>query len=528
MAKMLTRSATMPRFSVWMKQCQQKVPDVAKQRYPSLQKKLSEVYDVCVVGAGIVGVSTAWKLQEQGKKVIILEANRVAQGTTGYTSAKITSMHKIKYSVVEGKFNTEAAKLYGKANEDAIHEMERIVKENQIECEWRKCKHALIAANEDELKQVKEEFEAAVRAEMPASFVDNHPDVPFKHLGAMVFDNQVAVNTYSYCMGLTRLLSEKNVDVFEQSRVVDVTSEKEKPHVIKTEDGGEVNAHSVVISTHLPILDRGGHFAVTNPSRSYCIVFSLTDNSKLPQDMHITANDRNLSFRKTSLNGDELVLLCGAGHKLGEMFHHQTPEDCYKELEEFARLNWPLKEIVTSFSSHDYYAADQVPYIGYLHHGTDSIYTATGMGKWGLAWGHAAGKIITELIVEGRSQYTDIFDARRWDLVHSMVDMAKFQALVTKHFVGDRVKDQFGAPDIEDLPLGCGGIVKDKEHGVCAAYKDETGKLRKYSANCSHLGCHISYNNAEKSFDCPCHGSRFDMHGDVLHGPAVKPLKKLE
>jgi nitrite reductase/ring-hydroxylating ferredoxin subunit len=308
--------------------------------------------------------------------------------------------------------------------------------------------------------------------------------------------------------------------------VVDVSYSS--PFTVTLEGGHTLIADSVVIATHHSILDRSGHFATMSPSKSYCVAMVRSDESKplmqLPGGYISTGKEtsENISLR-SAMNGNVLIV-AGAGHTVGEA----SSLACYESLVSFARREFPAYDTVyCQWSSMDYYPADDMPYIGLLHHGASNIFLATGFQKWGFTTGTAAGTAIAEMILRGKAPKWAIpFDSRRWDLTHSTLKILDFMGHVGKHFVGKRLVSYANAMDIEELDKGCGGICK-KNGELCAAYRKYDGTLQIVSHTCSHLGCQVTFNDADKQWECPCHGSVFDTSGNLLHGPAVKPLAKI-
>jgi len=230
-----------------------------------------------------------------------------------------------------------------------------------------------------------------------------------------------------------------------------------------------------------------------------------------------------LSCFKSSAAKGTVLIIGGAGHKTGESPNNNT-ESQYDLLNNWAREHFPINELIERWSAQDYKPPDNLPYIGYLYRGTTNMFTATGFKKWGLALGSVAGHIITDLIMGRQNEWADMVDARRWDILKSAANIVKTNVEVAEHFIGDRIKD-LSIPAIEDLVPGCGAICKSMGKQV-AGYKDEQGKLYAVSVVCTHLGCHIRWNQAERTWDCPCHGSRFTYEGEVIHGPAVKDLEQ--
>jgi len=313
------------------------------------------------------------------------------------------------------------------------------------------------------------------------------------------------------------------VKIYGNSRVQDVSHCT--PHQITVANGCTVVADNVVLATHLPILDRTGHFTLNKPSRSYCIAVTLKDPKKNIKETYISAEKTHTRSLRPADDG-KILIVSGAGHLVGDY-----PEDestwGYEPLIQWTRKYFDVQEVISRWSAMDYYPADEIPYMGLAMHGTDSIYTATGFAKWGFTNGVAAANIVVDLISGRDNKYAKYFDARRWDITHSAKEGLKIGMHVAKHLVGDRYKVK--SIDIEDLVPNDGGIFKDKNTGdKVAVYKDQTGIIHKFSPVCTHLGCYVQWNSEDKIFECPCHGSCFNRDGDVFHGPATKSLKKLE
>ncbi|KAJ3200769.1 40s ribosomal protein L44e, partial [Clydaea vesicula] len=486
-------------------------------KYPSIKQKISETYDVAVIGAGWLGLNTALKLHEQGKKIIVLEAGKIASSSVAaHSTAKVSSQHQILFGTLKSKHGLHLTQMYGKMNEEAIADIEKIIDKYKIDCEWKRASHIVFAEKEDEIQTLKDETEVAQQSGLKASFEKVVNDLPIKHLGALVVRDQAYMNPVSYLAGIANVLNEAKVPLYEDSRVSNV--QLLSPFEITANDVC-IKAHKVVVATHLPILDRTGHFSLVSPSRSYCIAVTLTDNSKMIKETYINVK-KSQETRSLRPYGDTLVI-SGGGHKVGE--YPSISNWGFDELEKWARQNFPVKEVVASWSAMDYYPVDQIPYIGLAMHGSPNIYLGTGFSKWGFTQGHAAAQIITDLIQGKENDYAKLFDARRWDVTKSAKDFVKNQMHVSKKFFGDRIKHMCESIDIEDLAKGQGGICDNKVNGKrVAAFKDENGVLHQFSPVCTHLGCHVNWNSEAHLFECPCHGSSFNTLGEVLHGPAKK------
>ncbi len=304
--------------------------------------------------------------------------------------------------------------------------------------------------------------------------------------------------------------------LFEMSRATDV--EEADPCVVTTEQG-VVRAGHVVLATQIPFLDRGGFFAKTSPSRSYAMAMRI--DGPMPEGMYLGVGEATRSVRPHWLGEEGLLIVGGEGHKVG-----QDPDTRrrYETLEEWGRAQFPVRSIDYRWSAQDYMPADNVPYIGRMTSGSERLFTATGFKKWGLSTGTFAGMILSDAIMGRENPWASLFDATRLDLMHSAKSLISENVDVAKRFVGDRLATM-QAPPVDELGAGEGGIVTLAGEKV-AASRDENGVVHAVSPACAHLGCLVSWNTAEATWDCPCHGSRYDRDGRVIQGPSVRDLER--
>lgn len=491
-------------------------------RFPSLRQNSALSFDVAVIGGGWFGLHTALKLHESGKKVAVIEADQIASSSVAaWSTAKISSQHQIKYAKLASKHGEIVAREYARMNEEAIEDVEKIISNYDIACGWTRAAHVVFAQNEEERKQLENEYRVA-KDGLQAYFHDIIEDFPSKapHHGFLRVDNQAYMNPVTYLISIAQILHGAGVAIFENSRVQNVSFSS--PHEIITTDRGTLLADQVVVATHLPILDRSGHFARLKPSRSYCIAVALEDPKDMVKETYISFTTSPTISLRPAGDGKTLIV-CGAGHPVGEYPTHT--EWGYEYLISWAEKHFRVSQVVSRWSAMDYYSEDELPYIGLAMHLSHTLYTATGFGKWGFSLGVAAAKIVSDLILGVENPYASMVDARRWDLSHTAMSDLKIQAKVAKHFIGDRL--QCKTIDIEDLARGEGGIFKDRDTGdKVAIYKDANGEVSKFNAACTHLGCLVQWNPEDSIFECPCHGSCFHTDGSVFHGPAVWPLKR--
>ena len=465
--------------------------------------------DVAVIGAGIVGVTTALLLQEQGAHVVLLDADRVGCGVTGYTTAKVSSQHGMIYARLRSTFGADGARAYGDANEAALDWIARRVEQHRIDCDFRR--RASYAYVTSDRAKAEEEAEAAAEIGLPATFTETTP-LPYPVAGAVRFDGQAEFHVRKYLLGLAERLEG---GVYERSRAVEVDTDEDC--VVKT-PGGRVTADRVVVATHYTFLDRSLAFARVRPERSYAIACRIAGSP--PAGMFISGDSPTRSVRAVPVDGGELLLAGGEGHRTGS---GGDTEERYRRLERFAREHWDVESVEYRWSAQDGITIDSVPYVGRLTPRSDRVLMATGFAKWGMTGGTAAALLLADLLAGRDNAWASLFDPYRFKLRASVPRLIKENAEVGLHFAGDRLRRP-GHRSIEDLQPGEADIVSHDGSRV-AAYRDERGAVTAVSPSCTHLGCQVNWNRAERSWDCPCHGSRFAPDGTVLEGPAVHRLE---
>jgi glycine/D-amino acid oxidase-like deaminating enzyme/nitrite reductase/ring-hydroxylating ferredoxin subunit len=461
--------------------------------------------DVCVIGAGIVGVTTALLLHEAGLRVVVLDANRVGHGVTGHTTAKVSSQHGLKYAQLRSQHGAATARVYGEANQAALEWIADRVARDRIACDFRRRSSYVYADDRD---QIEEEARAAQDAGLPATRVHSTP-LPYPVGAAVRFDDQAELHAYKYLLGLAAQLPE----IYERTHAVQVVGE-----AVRT-PGGMVTAGHTIVATHFPFPDRSLAFARVHPQRSYAIACRIAGAP--PEGMFISASQPTRSIRAVPVDGEELLLVGGEGHKTGT--GGDTTER-YTALEAFAREHWDVRSVEYRWSAQDNTTGDGIPFAGWLTPWEPSVLMATGFAKWGFTNGTAAAFVLRDLVLGRETLQTKLFDPTRLNARAALPSLLKENAQVAARFVGDRIK-QRGGRDIEDLRPGEGDIVRLDGEKV-AGYRDEDGTLIAVSSVCTHLGCQVNFNRAERSWDCPCHGSRFAVDGSVLQGPAVHRLQR--
>lgn len=471
--------------------------------------------DVVVAGAGIAGLTTALLAQRDGADVIVLEGHRLGGGSTGRSTGKVTSQHGLFAASLVARHGEAAARVYAEANQAAVEMVARLVAELDIACHFERTDAWIWTTDSARVQELREEAETAARLGLPAEFATTSP-LPFPVAAAVRFTDQVQIDPALYAGGLADAFEAAGGRIFEHSRVMSV---HDGAGVAMKTVGGTVRAAHGVVTTLLPIVDIGAFFAKSSPSRSYGIAVTLADPP--PEGMHISVDAATRSTRAWQ-GAEHGMVVVGEGHPTG---HGDELEAHYDALEHWAREHFDVIGVHHRWSAQDYRTIDQLPYVGRCPR-TRHVLTATGFAKWGLSNGTAAAMMLTDMLAGRDNPWLATFDATRFGDLDSVGEAARINTEVAKRLVGDRVA-RLRAGDLERLAPGEGGIVHVGDHAV-AAYRDLDGKVSAVSPTCTHLGCTVQWNDAERSWDCPCHGSRFGLDGAVLDGPAVKPLKVYE
>jgi glycine/D-amino acid oxidase-like deaminating enzyme/nitrite reductase/ring-hydroxylating ferredoxin subunit len=466
--------------------------------------------DVAVLGGGITGLTTALLLKRDGARVAVLEARRVGSGVTGCTTAKVTALQQTVYRTLRSRHGTDGAAVYAEASLAAVELVAALAAEEGIECDLERRSAFTYAATEKQRSAVESEEDAARRAGLPVTRVDD-VDLPFATHGAVRLDHQLQLHPVRYVQGLARAVRGDGSVVLEETRAMAVDSGE--PCRVRTERG-TITAQQVVVATHYPLLDRSLFFARLEPARSYCIAARLRGSP--PEGMSISAGSPTRSVRSYG----ELLIVGGEGHTTGA--RQATPER-YERLEAFARSHWDVADISHRWSAQDPVSWDHLPIIGRYHPGSSRLFVASGFHKWGLTSATFAARIISDLIAGRESAWAPRFNPTRIG-IRGMPKLAELNAKVAVDFFGDRVIPALTS-SAAAVPRGEARVVRDGL-GKTGVYRDPDGTLHAVSLRCTHLGCLLRFNAAERSWDCPCHGSRFDVDGAVLEGPAVSPLER--
>ena len=470
--------------------------------------------EICVIGGGLFGLTTAYYLTQQGKKVIVLEKGEIGEKVSGNTTGKITSQHGLFYDHLINDYGKEYAKKYLEANEEAIENIKEIIKKEQIECEFCKQNAYVYTTQEDEVIEIQKEVEAVKELGKEAEFV-TQTELPFKIKGAIKFKEQAQFHARKYMIGLCKAILKQN-EIYAYTTVTDVVKEEDKYNIYT--DRGNVKAKYVVIATHYPIINMPGfYFTKMYQSTSYLI--AIETDKKLPQGMYISAKEPIYSFRTATYNGKQILLIGGSEHKTGKAIEDNSN---YEELEKKAKELYPDCKILFKWNTRDCISLDKIPYIGEYSNIMKNMYVGTGFKKWGMTLSNIAGKIVSDKIMGKENKYETIFNSTRIKPIKNRWEVKNMVEETVKSIVLNKFKIE--PEDLKQIENDNGAIIEINGENI-GIYKDTQGKIYAVKPNCTHLGCLLTWNNLDKTWDCPCHGSRFDYMGRNIYEPAIKDLE---
>lgn len=501
-----------------------KFPDVAEsywldsaelRKFPKVTEDV--VADAVVIGAGISGVMTAYLLTQQGYKVVVVEAGKVLNGTTGYTTAKLTAQHGLIYDYLIEHLGQEKTRLYYEANAKALEYVKEVVVQKEIDCDFSEETAFIYAEDKEQQKKVQKEAQAYEKLGIDGGFTDDIP-LNILNFGAVMMKSQAQFHPVKFLIPLIEEIVAAGGAFFEHTMIQDI--EKGETSAAITADGLKVSGKYIAVCSHFPFYDKEGfYFARLHPKRSYTLAVETA--MKFPGGMYLSAGDPKYSLRTVYEGGKKLILIGGNGHSVG---HKDDTKENYEQLYQFGQKTFGVEKVHYRWSAQDPSPLDKVPYIGSYGLGDENIFVATGYRKWGMTTGILAGQLLTDLITGKQSDYEEVFTPER--LNKTTVKKGFKQ---NKHVAKMLVKDKIENPSshLTDLQEDEGKVIEFNDQRA-GAYRDRQGALHIVDTTCTHMGCETRWNNAERTWDCPCHGSRFSYEGNVVEGPATKPLKKLE
>lgn len=519
--------------------------------------------DICIIGGGLTGITTAYNLSKYKIRTVVIDKGRIGGQASGNSTAKITSQHGLIYKyLIDSKGKTFAKKYY-EANENAIRNIEDIIKRESIDCDFEHQPAYVYTQKIDEVQKIKDEVEAIKSFGGNAKLIEsndihinklNHVEnvensqeklkisgdnierenlnlqrnmvkekmsriLPIKAMVGIEFENQAQFNPYKYVTSLAKICSDSGVKIYENTRAIDVdTEDDDEYYVITLDNGCKIKTKYVVITTKYPIVNIPGfYFVKMYQSTSYAV--AMQTKQRLFEGMYINSEDPTISLRTAKFGNDYLLIVAGFDNRTGAGI---DVRNSYKYLEEVAKSIYPQGQIKYHWNTEDCITLDKIPYIGDFSKMWDKCYVATGFNKWGMTTSNIAANIITDKILGEKNEYEEIFKSTRLEPVKNIKEMTN----MVKEGINSLVIKKLEIPKEEasQIQNGEGKIVEVNGQKI-GIYKDKDGEIFKINPVCKHLGCELSWNNLDKTWDCPCHGSRYDYRGNLIYGPSVKDLK---
>lgn len=476
--------------------------------------------DVCIVGAGITGLTTAYLLSKKGVKVIVLDDGPILSGETERTTAHLSNAIDDRYFEIERVHGLECSKIAAESHSAAIDFIEHFVQTEHVDCDFLRLDGYLFLGPDQSADLLDKELEAARRAGL--SGVERLTRVPLPNIEmgpCLRFPQQGQMHPTKYLSALAVKAVELGAQIFTHTHASDI-NEEQKPVIVHTGNGHAVRSQHVVVATNAPINDNVAIYSKQAPYRSYVIGVQIKKDA-VPAALYWDTLDPYHYVRLQPFNETHDILIVGGeDHKTG---HEDAMEKHLHALEQWTRVYFPAaEEILYRWSGQVFETLDGLAMIGKKPGGNEWSFIATGDSGMGMTHGTIAGMILSDLAVGSTHAWADAYDPGRFHM-KSTTEFLKENADVGVTLVKDWVKPG-EVDDPKKIKPGSGAVIR-KGVSKIALYRDTDGKFHACSAVCPHKGCIVQWNDGEKSWDCPCHGSRYDAFGKVLTGPTIKDLE---
>lgn len=494
--------------SFWMEECKNHT------EYEKVNENIKA--EICVIGGGLTGLTTAYYLSKY-KKVVLLEKDRICSKSSGSNTGKATSQHGLFYNYLIMSQGKEYAKKYLEANEQAINDIEDIIKKEKIECDFERDNAYVFTRKDTELYKIEEEQKAVKKLDKELSKVVKNIELPIKIEGAIEFKNQAKIHPVKYAYGLAEAIVRNKGKIFENSKVTDIKRNEEKYDIYVNDK--IIQADYVVVATRYPFMTIPGYyFLKMYQSTSYAI---LADTKcELPDGMYISEDIPTVSFRSVKDEDKKYLLAVGYDYKTGT----EKLENGYERLEMCVKKMYPEASVLYRWSAEDCITLDKIPYIGDLSKMMPNVFVGTGFNKWGITSSNIAASIICDKILGKENKYEEIFKATRVEPIKNRVEVGNMIKEASESIVFKKFK--ISKSELEDVKVGEGKIIELKNTKV-GVYKKTEDEIFMVKPICTHLGCELYFNNFDKTWECPCHGSKFSYEGKQIEVPSNKDLKRL-
>ena len=471
--------------------------------FPKLNQDIA--VDVAVVGGGISGIIAAFELAKTNQRVALFEARELLHGTTGYTTAKLSAQHNLIYDELIKKYDEKTAQLYYEANMEGIEIIKDIVAKENIACDLKEQEAYVYTQDKRKVEMLNQEAIAYNKLKIDGGLKEELP-VDISVQSSIVMRKQYEFHPVAFLAGVIELLKKMNVKIYEQTTINQIIDGR--PVELKTNTGHTIKSKQAICATQYPVHEPKKIYARRfEPEISFALACEIEES--FPGGMYINCDDPKRTFRAMRANNKEYLLVGGESHPIGDGFSDQ---ERYENILAFAKANFTVKKVIAHWSSHDLITKDRIPMIGIIHPDEENVFVITGFSKWGLANAAIGAHVLKDLLDDKENPYKEMFDPHR--------DIPKDDKETS-----EKHKSSIHRQKIEKLKTN-EAIIIDKDDDKVGVYKDKQGSLHYLDMSCTHLGCGVKWNDGDKTWDCPCHGSRFSAIGNVVAGPATQPLKK--
>lgn len=495
------------------------VTDVAARTYPTLNE---DAYaDVCVIGAGIAGITTAYMLLHTGRSVIIVDDKTVGSGQTGRTTAHLTAALDDRYFELQRLHGEKAARLAAESHMAAINRIESIVSKEHIDCGFERLDGYLFAPPGESTRILEQECQAARRAGLSdVEYIEHSPFTSFDTGPCVRFPLQAQFHPLKYLTSLADAITLLGGRIFANTHVLKVKGGRKAR--VTTQSGNFINADAIVVATNTPINDRFAIHTKQGAYRTYVIAVAVPRGSvekvlawDTPDPYHY------LRVHSTASDQFDMLIVGGEDHKTGQATH---TEDRFSRLERWTRERFPMAEAVQyRWSGQILEPVDGLAFIGRNPMDESNVYIATGDSGNGMTHGTIAGMLITDLMLGRKNEWEAIYDPSRITLA-AAADFTSENLNVVAQYSDWLAKSKINT--VDEIAPGSGAVIRRGLKQI-AVYRDNDGHLHEFSAACAHLGCVVNWNPIENTWDCPCHGSRYEWDGTVINGPSVHNLEPI-
>ena len=471
--------------------------------------------DVCIIGAGIFGLTCAYYLSNLGFNVAVLDKDGIGEKATGHTTAKITSQHGLFYDYLIQSHGKKVATRYLEANEKAIENIKKIIEQENISCDFQYQNNYVYTTKKSEVRAIKKEVDAVQSLGFPCEFVTK-TGLPFTIEGAICFKKQAQFHPLKYLYGLCDSIVSHQGKIYPYTIATNL--EKDNQYYKVYTINNYIKAKFVIVATHYPFINFPG-FYFTKMYQSTSYIIGVDTKKKLFNGMYINFTNPIFSYRTAKIHGQELLLVAGSDHRTGK-------PSCYKDtygiLEEEVKKFYPNAETLYRWNTRDCISLDKIPYIGQYSKSLPNVFVGTGFKKWGMTSSNVAANIIVDEICGKTNKYANIFKSTRLKPIKNRDEMKNLIIESTNSLFFNKLKP--ANMNFDKIENNSGSIIEINNEKV-GIYKNSEGKIFAVKPICTHLGCLLSWNDVDKTWDCPCHGSRFDYKGRNLYDPAFRDLE---